>query len=106
MLPSVSSVVRVSRRCSVTMLPFVVTVHSVNMRETDPLSFVTTEDSDDFCETSLFSLQDDAANPIAATAMSVPAIIPVILFPFFISAFPFRSFWNTGNYSAPKLTDC
>jgi hypothetical protein len=72
------------------MLPFVVTVHSVNVRETEPLSFVTTEASDDFCEMSRRSSHDAAAKPIAVTATSAVAIVPVILFLLFISAFPFR----------------
>ena len=37
------------------MLPFVVTVISVKARETEPFSFVTTDASEDFCETSFFS---------------------------------------------------
>ena len=73
-MPSVSVLVRVSRRLSVTMFPFVVTVHSVNTRETLPFSFVVTDDSDDFDETSLFSLTAAAEMPTTAvSARSAPA---------------------------------
>ena len=89
MLPSASSVVRVSRRRSVTMLPFVVTVDSTYVLATLPLSFVTIDASDDFCETSFFSSHDAAAKPIrviaAATEATVSAV-PVFFMVSFLSS--------------------
>ena len=91
MLPSASSVVRVSRRCSETRLPLVETVHSVNVRETVPLSFVTTEASDDFCETSFLPAFVAAANAIAVSATSEQTAIPVFLVLSCITYLPFCS---------------
>ena len=96
MLPSASSVVRVSRRRSVTMLPFVVTVDSVYVRATLPLSFVTIEASDDFCETSFFSSHDAAAKPMSASVAASDAT--AITFPVFFM----MSFLSSG---IPRLND-
>ena len=54
-LPSMSMFVRVSRRCSVTRLPFVVIELSTKVRDTLPLSLVTTDEAAVFDVMSFFS---------------------------------------------------
>ena len=105
MLPSVSMVVRVSRRRSVTMLPLVVIVLSVNVRETLPFSFVTIAASDDLLETSL--LPHDVAAPRSAIAANDVATAPTaFIFRSFMAAPPFLLFFcillplNNANYTA------
>ena len=78
--------VRVSRRRSVTMFPFVVTVHSANVRETIPLSFVVTDASDDLDDMSFDPSCDFAQAPKASTASTDPAAMPTTAF-FFIALF-------------------
>jgi hypothetical protein len=75
--------VRVSRRRSVTIFPFVVTVDSVNTRDTLPLSFVVTEDSAIFEVMSFgFGLSAAAWTQNAAATKSPPnaAIIAFLSF--------------------------
>ena len=89
MLPAVSSVVRVSRRRSVTMLPFVVTLHSTKVRDTAPLSFVVTVASLDFALAFVLSSAPPHAlmTARAAAATAVTARIP--LFVIFMVLLPF-----------------
>ena len=100
MLPSASSVVRVSRRRSVTMLPFVDTVHSVNVRETLPLSLVTTVAALVFADVSPRSsfLPQALIMPSAMTAPTAPA---TSIFLFFMSV-SFLSWSGRGPFPARR----
>ena len=89
------------------MLPFVVTVISVKARETEPFSFVTTDASEDFCETSFFSSQLAAANPMRAVTARTPATVPVSFFPSFMLRFLSSvSRLNDAQYRKRMLTAC
>ena len=80
-----SMFVRVSRRRSVTMLPLVVTVDSVNTRDTLPLSFVVTEDSAVFEVMSLaFGLSATAWAQITAAANTAPTTATVSFLSFML----------------------
>ena len=68
MFPAASMFVRVSRRRSVTRLPFVVTELSTNVRDTEPLSFVVTEVSAVFVDMPFFSAAFAAPQPTSSVS--------------------------------------
>jgi hypothetical protein len=79
--------VRVSLRRSVTILPLVATVDSVNNRDTLPLSFVVTDDSAVLEVISLDFGLSDAARTQSTATVNTPPIATIIDFLHFMSHF-------------------
>ena len=94
-----SMFVRVSRRRSVTMLPLVVTVDSVNSLDTLPLSLVVTDDSAVFEVLSLaFGLSATAWTQTTAAANTAPMAATVSFLSFMFCFLSFVSLKHREIY--------